>query len=193
MSLIARVAVPGWQGGRGQCLRRAAPVLLNHIGGGRGARCGVRGPSCPTSALTGARLVISHFRCLELPPRQPHMGLGVDQGPACRLGSVPCGVMLTSLSPFKPVPRGMEPSTRRVCRERDVNRCSLQDLCVVSDLTFMSLFFFLEKGLSFHLARISRNICFCPCVEVRNEPKPPPTSPHWQDSPSGISFPFVTV
>lgn len=39
-------------------------------------------------------------------------------------------------------PQGMEPSTRRVCRERDVNRYSLQDLCVVSDLTFMSFFFF---------------------------------------------------
>lgn len=104
MSLIARVAVPGWQGGRGQCLRGAAPVLLNHVGGGRGARCGVRGPSCPASALTGTRLVISHST--ELPPWQPYMGLGVDWGPACWLGSVPCGVMLTSLSPFRPVPRG---------------------------------------------------------------------------------------
>ena len=126
------------------------------------------------------------------PAAAPH---GARGGPGTSLpsGECPCGVMLTSLSPFKPVPRGMEPSTQRVCRERDVNRCSLQDLCVVSDLTFMSLFFFFGKGSFFHLARISRNICFCPCVEVRNEPKPPPTSPHWQDSPSGISFPFVTV
>lgn len=145
MSLIARVAVPGWRGGRGQCLCGAAPVLLNHVGGGRGARCGVRGPSCPASALTGARLVISHST--ELPPWQPYMGLGVDWGPACWLGSVPCGVMLTSLSPLQTCPQGMEPSTRRVCRERDVNRYSLQDLCVVSDLTFMSFFFFFWKGV----------------------------------------------
>ena len=38
----------------------------------------------------------------------------------------------------------------------------------------------------------SWNICFCPCIKVRNEPKPPP-SPPWQDSPSGISFPFCGI
>lgn len=148
MSLIARVAVPGWQGGHEQCLRGAAPVLLNHVGGGCGARCGVGGLSCPVSALTGARLVIGHFRCPGLPPRQHHVELGVDWGPARRLGSVPCGVMLTGLSPLRPVPRGWScPLGVWECPETasqgsGVNGCSLQDLCAVSDLTLMVCFFF---------------------------------------------------
>lgn len=90
---------------------------------------------------------------LGTPPWQHHLELGVDWGPARRLGSVPCGVMLTGLSPLRPVPRGWScplgvwgcPET--ASRGRGVNGCSLQDLCVVSDLTFMC--FFLEKRFSF--------------------------------------------
>lgn len=45
-------------------------------------------------------------------------------------------------------------------------------ICVcVSRLTFMQ--FFSKNCLFFHLARIPLNICFCPCVKVRNEPKSP--------------------
>lgn len=141
MSLIACVAVPGWQGGHGQCLRGAAPGLLDHVGGGHGARCGVRGPSwCQAGHQS--------LSCPGLPPRQHHVELGVDWGPARRLGSVPCGVMLTGLSPLRPVPRGWScPLGVWGCPEtasqgRGVNGCSLQDLCAVSDLTFMVFFFF---------------------------------------------------
>lgn len=146
------------------------------------------GRLAPASALTGARLIISHFRCPELPAAAPR---GLRGGPGTSSPTGECPLWGDADQPFtlQTCPQGMELSTRRVgmsrnfARGKDVNGCSLQDLCVVSDLTFMSFFVcFLEKGSFFHPARISRNICFCPCVEVRNEPKPPP--PHPPPAPS---------
>lgn len=198
VSLIARVAV-AWVAGQSQCLRGAAPVLLNHVGGRRGARCGIRGPSCPASALTGASWSSVTSAARDSPVAAPPGARG-GLGTSSPAGECPLWGDADRPFTLETCPQGMELSTRSVGMSRN---CQSGQGCEWVQLArlvcgFWSHFyvFFFGKAFFFHPARISRNICFCPCVEVRNEPKPPPThptSPHWQDSPSGISFPFVTA
>lgn len=145
MSFIARVAVAGrsWA-----VPRRGSPGLFESRR--RGPWSQVRCQRAVLPRLCPHWCQADH-QSLPLPRTPPAAApRGARGGPGTSSPTGECPLWGDADQPFtlQTCPQGMELSTRRVgmsrnfARGKDVNGCSLQDLCVVSDLTFMSFFLF---------------------------------------------------